>query len=131
MARSETNELNRFVSAAIELIVQKDRDTYDYLSEHYAFGETEDKATEYIEDLAVTMLATTLCIEFDSETEWEKRKHIHKKSGKIFKTKNIYQSAEGNKDGLWTSVIAATIFILQHELEENPPLKIKQILFYL
>jgi len=36
--------------------------------EHHSFGETAKKAGEYAEDLAATMLATTLGIEFDSET---------------------------------------------------------------
>jgi len=56
------------------------------------------------------MLATTLGIEFDSAKAWEEREQIYKASGYIFKTTNICQSAEGNKDGLWTTVIAAAVF---------------------
>jgi len=33
--------------------------TYGYLSEHHSFGETEDQAGEYAEELAAEMLATT------------------------------------------------------------------------
>jgi arginine decarboxylase len=32
-------------------------------------------------------------------------------SGKIVRTSNITQSAIGNKDGLWTTVFAACVFI--------------------
>jgi hypothetical protein len=32
-------------------------------------------------------------------------------SGKIVRTTNITQSAVGNKDGLWTTVFAAAVFI--------------------
>src|SRR5690554_4701714 len=68
MARSETNEPNRLVSAAIGVAIPKDRTNhYGYLSEHHAFGETAKKSGEYAEDLAATMLATTLGIEFDSD----------------------------------------------------------------
>ena len=111
LARAETNEPNRLVSAAIGLAVPKGNNGYGYLSEHHSFGETAKKTGEYAEDLAATMLATTLGIEFDLETAWDERKQIYKASGKIFKTTNICQSAEGNKDSLWTTVIAAAVFI--------------------
>lgn len=111
MARMETDEPNRLMSAAIGLAVPADSDNYGYLSEHHAFGETDEKAGEYAEDLAATMLATTLDVEFDADTAWEEREQVFKASGKIFKTTNTSQSAQGNKDGLWTTVIAAAVFI--------------------
>jgi len=127
MARNETNEPNRLISSAIGLAVPKDRENYGYLSEHHAFGETDEKSGEYAEDLAATMLATTLGIEFDSNNAWQERENVYKASGKIFKTTNITQSAEGNKSGMWTTVIALAVFIPQHDPDENPPLKTKQI----
>lgn len=111
MARMETDESNRLISAAIGLAVPSDSGSYGYLSEHHTYGETDKKAGEYAEDLAATMLATTLDIEFDVDTAWEEREEVYKASGKIFKTTNIVQSAQGNKDGLWTTVIAAAVFI--------------------
>lgn len=113
MARSETNEPNRLVSAAIGLAIPKDSDNYGYLSENHSFGETDEKSGEYAEDLAATMLASTLGIEFDPEKAWEEREQVYKASGKIFKTSNIVQSAQGNKEGLWTTVIAAAVFLLE------------------
>jgi arginine decarboxylase len=59
------------------------------------------------------MLASTLGIEFDIEKAWDERKQEFQMSGKFIKTTNITQSAEGNKDGKWTSVIAAAVFILE------------------
>ena len=110
MARSETNEPNRLVSAAIGVARPKDENNYGYLSEHHALGEVAKKTGEYAEDLAATMLATTLGIEFDSEKAWEEREQIYKASGQVFKTTHVCQSAEGNKDGLWTTVIALSVF---------------------
>lgn len=112
MAKSETNEPNRLVSAAIGVAVPKDKQTYGYLSEHHGFGETGEKSGDYAEDLAATMLATTLGIEFDPKLAWKEREQAYKASGHIFKTQHICQSIEGNKDGLWTTVIAAAVFIL-------------------
>ena len=111
LAKNETNEANRLISAAIGLALPKGNNSYGYLSEHYSFGETAQKAGDYAEDLAATMLATTLGIEFDPETAWDERKQVYKASGKIFKTTHICQSVEGNKDGLWTTVVAAAVFI--------------------
>jgi arginine decarboxylase len=113
MSRNETNEPDRLVSAAIGLAVPKDNDCYGYLSEHHSFGENAEKTGWYAEDLAATMLATRLGIEFDPETAWDERKQVYKASGKIFKTTNICQSAKGNKDGLWTTVIAAAVFLVE------------------
>lgn len=111
MARNETNEPNRLVSAAIGVAVPKDNNNYGYLSEHHSFGEKGEVTGEYAEDLAATMLATTLGIEFDPATAWEEREQIYKASGNIFRTMNFCQSAEGNKDGLWTTVIAVAILL--------------------
>src|SRR5688572_29518216 len=84
---------------------------HGYLSEHHSFGETDERAGEYAEDLAASRLATTLGIEFDPELDWDEREHLFKMSEKIVRTSNITQSAVGNKDGLWTTVFAAAVFI--------------------
>jgi len=110
-SRNETNEPNRLISAAIGVAAPKETNHYGYLSEHHAFGQKAEIAGEYAEDLAATMLATTLGIEFDPELAWEEREQVYKASGRIFKTTNICQSAEGNKDGLWTTVIATAILL--------------------
>lgn len=111
MARNETNEPNRLISAAIGLAAPKDRNLYGYLSEHKAFGETAKKAGDYAEDLAATMLASTLGIKFNSDEAWDERKQIYKASGYIFRTASICQSAEGDKNGLWTTVLASAVFL--------------------
>lgn len=111
LARCDTNEPNRLISAAIGLAQPKNRNHYGYISEHHSFGETAKKSGDYSEDLAATMLATTLGIEFDPNTAWDERKQVYKASGQVFKTTNICQSAEGDKSGLWTTVIAAVVFL--------------------
>lgn len=111
MARNATNEPNRLIAASIGVAIPADESQYGYLSEHHPYGETDSKAGEYAEDLAATMLATTLGIDFDPETAWSERENIYKMSGKIIRTFNITQSAEGDKNGLWTTVVAAAIFL--------------------
>lgn len=111
LARNETNEPNRLVSASIGLAVPQGQESYGYLSEHHAYGETEKTCGETAEDLAATMLATTLGVEFDANTAWQEREQLYKASGKIIRTSNVTQSAVGDKNGLWTTVVAAAVFI--------------------
>jgi arginine decarboxylase len=111
MARNSTNEPNRLISASIGLAVPSDRNNYGYLSEHHSFGETAKKSGDYAEDLAATMLATTLGLPFDSEKAWDEREQEYKMSGKVVRTMNMTQSAEGNKDGMWTTVISVAVLL--------------------
>ena len=111
LARGETNEPNRLVSASVGLAAPADQSHYGYLSEHHSFGETERKCGDYTEDLAASMLASTLGIEFDPDTDYDERKEIFRMSGRIVRTRSITQSARGNKDGLWTTVVAAGVLL--------------------
>jgi arginine decarboxylase len=112
MARNETNEPNRLISAAVGIAMPKDFGNYGYLSEHHTFGETAKVSGEYAEDLAATMLASTLGIEFDPNQAWDERKKVYRASGHIFRTSQVCQSAEGNKYGYWTTVISAAVLII-------------------
>ncbi|MEK6906940.1 MAG: arginine decarboxylase, pyruvoyl-dependent [Nanoarchaeota archaeon] len=116
MARNATNEPNRLIAASLGVAQPADETQYGYLSEHHPFGETDEHAGEYAEDLAATMLATTLGLEFDPNAAWNEREKIFKMSGKIVRTYNITQSAEGDKNGLWTTVIASAVL-----LDKVPP----------
>ena len=111
MARNSTNEPNRLIAASIGVALPADNTAYGYLSEHHPFGQTEKVCGEYAEDLAATMLATTLGVEFDPEKDWSEREDQYKMSGKIVKSFNITQSAEGDKNGLWTTVIACAVLL--------------------
>ena len=112
LARSSTNEPNRLIAASVGLASPADNTQYGYLSEHHSTGETAQKAGDYAEDMAMEMLATTLGLPNDPSLTWNQREEQWKLSGKIYKTQNITQSAQGNKDGLWTTVISAAILIL-------------------
>ena len=59
LARNATREPNRLISASVGLAIPSTK-TYGYISEHQAYGQTEDVAGDYAEDLAATMLATTM-----------------------------------------------------------------------
>ncbi|GBD87894.1 pyruvoyl-dependent arginine decarboxylase [bacterium BMS3Abin03] len=111
MARNSTNEPNRMIAASIGVALPADKKLYGYLSEHHPNGQTANVSGEYAEDLAATMLATTLGVEFDPDKDWNEREEVFKMSGKIVRSFNITQSAKGHKKGLWTTVIAAAILL--------------------
>ncbi|MCD6574949.1 arginine decarboxylase, pyruvoyl-dependent [Candidatus Aerophobetes bacterium] len=111
LAENATNEPHRLVAASIGLAIPRKKDQYGYLSEHHSFGESEKKAGDYAEDLAASMLATILGVEFDPDSSYDEKKEIWRISGEIVRTTNITQSALGDRRGLWTTVIAAAVFV--------------------
>ncbi|HZY94242.1 MAG TPA: arginine decarboxylase, pyruvoyl-dependent [Candidatus Bathyarchaeia archaeon] len=111
LARNSTDEPHRLIASSIGVAIPSEEQQYGYLSEHHSFGQTEETAGDYCEDLAATMLATTMGFAFDPATAWDDRKQLFKSSGVTIKTTNVTQSAIGDKDGLWTSVIAAAVFL--------------------
>ena len=112
LSENASNEPHRLITASVGCAVPKDRNLYGYLSEHHSFGQSEKEAGEYAEDLAATMLATTLGIDFDPDRDYDERKDIFMMSGKIVKTFNVTQSAVVEQRGKWTTVVAAAVFIL-------------------
>jgi arginine decarboxylase len=111
LSENSTREPHRLIAASIGLALPADKNMYGYLSEHHSFGEAEDRAGEYAEELAAEMLATTLDVEFDPDLNWDEKKEIYRISNKIVRTMNITQSAVGDKRGLWSTVLAAAILI--------------------
>jgi len=111
MAEASTNEPSRLVGAGVGLAQPTDRTQYGYISEHHGYGMTEARLSDLVEDMAATMLATTLGIAFDPETAYDDRREIYRMSGKIVRTRACVQTAEGDAGGLWTTVVAAAVFL--------------------
>jgi len=111
-SRNQTNEPQRLISASVGIAQPKDRSKYGYLSEYDAFGKNESVAGDYAEDIAAQMLASSLGIPFDIDKSWDEKRQQWTISGKIYKTKNITQTAKGDKKGRWTTVFAAAVLIL-------------------
>src|SRR5213595_1025061 len=84
MSENATNEPHRLVAASVGVAIP--------------------------EDLAASMLATILGVDFDPNTSYDERKDVWRMSDKIVITRNVTQSAIGDREGLWTSVVAAAVF---------------------
>ena len=111
MSRISTNEPNRLIGASIGVAISREKNSYGYISEHHSFGEVNKKMGDYAEDLAASMLATTLGLEFNPDKAWDERKQEYKMSGRFVRTQSITQTAKGDKNGLWTTVLAAAVFL--------------------
>ncbi len=106
-----TNEPHRLISASIGIAIPKDRERYGYLAEHHAYGQTEKKSSDYVEDLAAEMLATILGVDIDESLDYDSRRDIWRMSEHIVKTTSLTQSAVGQKNGLWTTALACCVLV--------------------
>lgn len=111
LADTSTNEPNRLVAAGVGLAIPAKGDAFGYISEYHGFGMTLRKTADLVEDMAASMLASTLGLEFDPDADYDRRREIYRMSGQIVKTRAYVQTAEGDKNGLWTTVLAAAMFL--------------------
>jgi arginine decarboxylase len=110
LARTETDEPGRRIHSSIGLARPADPAMYGYISEHHGFGMTREQSGEYAEDLAATMLASTLGIEFDPDAAWNERRNVYQTSNLIIGSSSITAAAEGDERGRWTCAIAVAVF---------------------
>jgi len=111
MSKNSVQEPHRLIAASIGMAIPSSKNSYGYLSENHSFDQSAETTGNYAEDLAATMLATTMGIPFDPEQAWDKKKQIFQASGTIIKTSNITQTAKGEKAGQWITVLAAAVFV--------------------
>jgi arginine decarboxylase len=111
LSETQTRENRRLIASSIGVAIPADRNAYGYLAEHTSFGKTEAQAGDYAEDLAATMLGTTLGVQIDPDLAWDEQRELWKISGKIVRSTNVTQSAIGKSNGIWTTTVAAAIFV--------------------
>ena len=111
LAKCSSNEFSRLIAASIGCAIPNDKNLYGYLSEHHAYGQTEKLSGDYAEDLAASMLATIIGVDFDPDASYDARKEIWKISGQIYRTTNSTETARGNARGKWTTVVTAVVFV--------------------
>jgi arginine decarboxylase len=111
VSETATNEPHRLIAASIGVAIPRDPGHHGYLSEHHSYGQTENEAGDYAEDVAAQMLASTLGVPFDIDKAYDERKEQYKVGGLIVRASNITQSAVGDKKGLWTTVIATAVML--------------------
>ena len=111
LCKEQVEEPHRLVAASVGLAIPRDRSQYGYLSEYHGFGMQEKKAGDYAEDLAASMLAQSLGVDFDPDSSYDERREVWRISDKIVRTTNITQTAVGDRRGRWTTVVTAAVFL--------------------
>ncbi len=111
MSRESNNEPGRRLAAAIGLAIPQKVGYYGYLSEHHSLGQTEKDAGDYAEDLAAEMLASTLGIEFDVDSDYDEKRDIFRMDGRIINTRNTIAFSTVDEKGRWTTVLSAAVFV--------------------
>ena len=112
IARCSSNEPRRLIAASVGTAIPADENMYGYMSEHHAYGQTDEFAGDYAEDLAAKMLASTMGFpDFDDSKDWDEIKKVYQVKDKIVKTMNITQSTIIDSNGNWSTVVAAAVFL--------------------
>lgn len=111
MSRNESNEPGRRLAAAIGVAIPQDRKLYGYLSEHHEYGQLAKDVGDYAEDLAAEMLASTLGIPFDVDSNWDEKRELFKIDDRIVHTQSQASYATVEDNGKWTTVLAAAVFV--------------------
>jgi arginine decarboxylase len=110
LARAETDEPGRRIHASVGLARPADPTMYGYVAEHHGYGMTREQSGEYAEDLAATMLASTLGIDFDPDAAWNERKRVYEHTQLIIDSMSITAAAQGDEAGRWTCAVAMAVF---------------------
>jgi len=110
LAKADTNEHGRLVASSVGVAIPRDGARWGYLSEIHSHGMNSQQAGDMAEDLAASMLGTTLGLEFDPDKAWSEKEQAYKSSGLFIKTTNITQTAKG-QEGLWTTTVAIAMFL--------------------
>ena len=108
-----TKEADVQLSSAIGVALPSDPLKHGYLAEHHAFGEAAAGCGQYAEDLAVTMLATSLDAPYDFAQAEKERTLETKANGLVSSTHSTSQVSTSNDQGYWTTVVAAAVMILE------------------
>ena len=112
IAKCSSNEPRRLIASSVGTAIPADENMYGYMSEHHAYGQTDEFAGDYAEDLAAKMLASTMGFpDFDDSKDWDEIKMVYQVKDKIVKTMNITQSTIIDSNGNWSTVVSAGVFL--------------------
>lgn len=111
MSRAESNEPGRRIAASIGVAIPQNKEMHGYLSEHHSYGQQAKAAGDYAEDLAAEMLASTLGIQFDIDSNYDEKRDIFRMDGRIVHTQNVTAHTQVDDEGRWTTSIAVAVLL--------------------
>jgi len=111
MSRADSNEPGRRIAASIGVAIPQNKELHGYLSEHHSYGQMAKDAGDYAEDLAAEMLASTLGIQFDIDSDYDEKRDIFRMDGRIVNTQNVTAHATVDDKGRWTTALAVAVLL--------------------
>ena len=111
ISQNATSEPGRLIAASIGLATPRDSNRHGYLSEHHGFGETAAVAGNHAENMAVQMLSASLGLPSREDAAGNDREGRRERRGEFAETTSIAGCAAGDRDGLWTTVVAAAVLL--------------------
>lgn len=111
LVKNSTNRPKEPIAASIGVAISPDKDSHGYLSEYHSCGQTAEMVGDCAEELAATMIATNMGIQLDPEKSWREKKRLLENKG-LTNITNVKQYAIGDKEGAWTTVVAAAVFVM-------------------
>ena len=115
MSENKTNEAGRLLSSSIGMAIPNNdyyKDMHGYLAEYNAFGLDKEEAGNMAERIASTMLLTIMGYNIDHGEELIDITSIKSLQKDRIISSHITQSAIGRANGIWTTVVAAAVFLL-------------------
>ncbi len=111
LSKNATNEYGRLITASIAIAQPADFKLYGYISEHHSFGQTEKETSDYTEDLAVSMLASTMGLRIPKdELEYDEIRDVYLLPKNLVTTQAITRETCGVRNK-WSTVLAAAVFL--------------------
>jgi arginine decarboxylase len=114
MAETSTNEPHKLIAAAIGVAKPEDENEYGFFTEieqEEGYGKTEEKASEEVMELAVHNLALSWRAPFNPKEDYDPQKKLYRIKNKNVRVSHLTQTSFGDKDGLYTTVFVAAVFL--------------------
>jgi arginine decarboxylase len=115
LSQDQTETPRQLISASIGVAVPKNRSHYGYLTEYHASGMNEEETKEVAEDMAATMLGSSLGILPEENIPWAERRTRYIQSGQFELLTSVSKTVHGFWDGTglrkWSTVIAMAVFV--------------------
>ena len=114
MAEATTNEPHKLIAAGIGIAKPDDENEYGFFTEieqDQGYGKTEEKAAEEVMELAIHNLALSWRAPFDPKKDFDPKKKLYRIKEKNVRVSHMTQTTFGDKDGLYTTVFVAAVFL--------------------
>jgi arginine decarboxylase len=114
IAEASTNEPHRLIAAGIGIAKPDDENEYGFfteIEEEQGYGKTEEKAGEEVMKLAIENLASSWRAPFNPKEDFDPNKSLYRIKNKNVRVSHMTQSTFGDKDGLYTTVFVAAVFL--------------------